>query len=83
MDGHTIHDCPAKKEKQHQKTKDSNKTTTTSSTTVDSSTEALLRLILLEQRNNFEKIDSTLTKLNNTLDTLSTVVASIYEELQE
>jgi hypothetical protein len=45
----------------------------------DSSTEALLRLILLEQRTNFEKVNSTLAKLNNTLDALSTTIASMYE----
>ena len=43
------------------------------------STEALLRLILLEQRTNFEKVNSTLTKLNNTLDAPSTVMTSILE----
>ena len=69
--------------KKLQKPQQQQSTATNTAVSPDASTEALLRLILSEQRTNFEKIDYTLTKLDNTLDALSTVISSIYEFQQQ
>jgi hypothetical protein len=83
LDG-TAHVHPPKnkgqqQQQQQQKPRDSNNNKNTDPSS-PSTNEALLRLILLEQRTNFEKINYALTKLNNTLDSLSSVIASIIEE---
>lgn len=79
-------DVDQKKQQQQKRPQQQQSTTTTDvviSNDGGASTEALLRLILLEQQTHFEKIDYTLAKLTSTLDALSIVISSIYEELQQ